>query len=61
MKKEFDYAKPIKLRKDNNEGVMLRVPREMVRMLGIKPGQIGTIAVSRKDNCFTVSFEEVDA
>ena len=54
----YDLKKRIKLRRDKNEGVMLRIPCEMVRLLNLAPGQIGAIAAIKKDNCIVIEFQE---
>lgn len=54
----YDLKKDIKLRKDKNEGVMLRIPCEMVRLLNLAPGQIGAIAAIKKDNRIVIEFQE---
>ena len=54
----YDLKKDIKLRKDKNNGVMLRIPCEMVRLLNLAPGQIGAIAAIKKDNRIVIEFQE---
>lgn len=54
----YDLKKRIKLRRDKNEGVMLRIPCEMVRLLNLAPGQIGAIAAIKKDNRIVIEFQE---
>lgn len=54
----YDLKKDIKLRKDKNNGVVVRIPCEMVRLLNLAPGQVGVIAAIKKDSRIVLDFEE---
>lgn len=55
---KFVLSKSIKTRRDNNAGVMVRIPHEMVKLLAIAPGQKVTLYASLLDKSIVIKTED---
>ena len=51
-----DLSKRIRLRKDNNNGVILRIPVEIVHLLNLSAGQFGQISATKRNGRIVLDF-----